>query len=434
MKTLKTISLEQLSQISIMIWIICQLLFIYFFWDAQQHSDQGGYIKIATECYEKGGWYPADYHLNAKYIWAPGFINYLILQLKLFGTLKINYFLNLLMNIGILWNIRNIARHWFDERTVYISTILFCIVYSNYMIVLLAGTEVPFLFLAISAISLSLSKNIKSLFLAGCFLAIANWIRPLSLIFVLTIIVFLYFNKSKLRHYLSFVLPMIAIIVVIGCATKKNFGYFVFQSTTTGVNLIMTANDKAYGGVSTSLYNDTTSTCYVANSKNLTFKEKDSIRTKRALEWIKKHPLKYGFMFILKIGGLFIEDSWVERPILGGDSFVDNTYHGNTDKRNRFSTILNMALKSLGYYFVLLLFFYSLYKNMKEILSNKGYLILLFTLGILITCIFAISPRYHYPIMFVTYIWGAYGLNNYINSKFIDNEKHNITASSSTVD
>ena len=118
-------------------------------------------MKMATECFEKGVWYPDVDSIYTSYIWAPGLINFFILQLKLFGTLKANFFLNLLMNVGILWNVWYLSNRFFSRRTAYIAVTLFCLMYSNVMVVLPAGTEVPFLFLSISALSLlSLSLSL----------------------------------------------------------------------------------------------------------------------------------------------------------------------------------------------------------------------------------------------------------------------------------
>ena len=92
------------------LWFLLQVVLIVVFWDVAQRSDQGLYIKMATENFEKGVWYPDVDSIYTSYIWAPGLINFFILQLKLFGTLKANFFLNLLMNVGILCNV------WYLDR------------------------------------------------------------------------------------------------------------------------------------------------------------------------------------------------------------------------------------------------------------------------------------------------------------------------------
>lgn len=148
---------KRVAIVAAALWLLLQIVLIVVFWDVAQRSDQGLYMKMATECFEKGVWYPDVDSIYTSYIWAPGLINFFILQLKLFGTLKANFFLNLLMNVGILWNVWYLSNRFFSRRTAYIAVTLFCLMYSNVMVVLPAGTEVPFLFLSISALSLSLS-------------------------------------------------------------------------------------------------------------------------------------------------------------------------------------------------------------------------------------------------------------------------------------
>lgn len=403
---------------SIVIWILIQIVLIVIYWDVSQRSDQGAYIRMATECYERGIWYPNVSDVYSKYIWAPGLINFFILQLKFFGTLKMNYVINLLMNIAILYNVWYLAKKFFSIRTAQIATIFFCLMHSNIMIVLPAGTEIPFLFLSISAFSLVTSKkNIGYIILASVMLTLANWIRPLVVAFLPVMLIFMLVKKYKIIHYASLLIPMVLLICVIGFATKQSLGYFNFQSTTSGFNLIMTANDKAYGGVSTSLAGDTTSTVYLKDESKYTFMEKDSIWKTRSIEWIKEHPIKFAGLYVVKLAGLHIEDSWSERPILGGDGFVDKAAHGKADKIAILKRIWNMFSKSIVYYIILLLSVIAIVKYRKELWSDKGYIILIWLLGTLITCIFSVSPRYHYPFMFALIIWAAYGVDKHMINK-----------------
>ena len=73
-----------------------------------------------------------------------------------------------------------------------------------------------------------------------------------------------------------------------------------------------------------------------------------------------------------------------------------------------------MLSKSIVYYVILYLSIISLFKYRKEILSDKGYIILICILGTLATCIFSVSPRYHYPFLFALTIWAAYGIDKFL--------------------
>lgn len=418
LKCLGEIDWGKVSKLLCLLWIVIQIVLIIIFWNVEQRRDQGVYMRMALDYYERGSWYPDTTEIYSSYIWAPGLINYFIFQLKLFGTLKVNYFLNLIMNVGILWNVWYLSNRFFSKRAAQIAVVFFCIMYSNIMVVLPAGTEIPFTFLSVSAFSLSLSnRNWRRLFMAGVLLALANWIRPLCIVFIPVILLYMYRKKSRVVNYVAILLPIILLTISFGCMAKKQMGYFIFQSTTSGVNLVMTANDKAYGGVATSLFGDSTTTCFIKNSKQYTFVEKDSIWKSRSIKWIKEHPFKYAGLYVAKFGGMYVEDSWAERPIIGGDGFVDKAAHGKADKMAIIKRIFNMVSKSIFYYFVLFIFLVSIIKYRKELLSDNGYILLILLLGTMVTCLLSVTPRYHYPFMFVIIIWAAYGIDKYFATK-----------------
>lgn len=399
-------------------WIIAQIIVILAFWDKPQGSDQGAYMQLAKDCYEAGEWYPMGEHVYASYIWAPGFINFLILQLKLFGTLNLNMVFNLLMNIGIVGQIYYLGKYFFNKRTAYISIIFWVLLYSNLMIVAPCGTEIPFLFLALSGFCLCLNQRIFTIFLAGILFGLANWIRPLSIIFLIPILIFMFWQRYRWKYFLALFSSLFLIIGAIGIISQERTGYFIFQSSTSGVNLIMTANDRAYGGVASSVFADSTNQAYIANIESYTFAQRDSIWKSRSIEWIKDNPLKYTFLYVKKLGGLYIEDSWADRPILGGDGFVDSfVVGGKVSKIDFVKRTGLMALKSLFYYIIMGFFIYSLIVHYKEKISIKVILLLILLLGTASSCLFAISPRYHYPFLFVITLWAAYGVDYYLKAK-----------------
>ena len=411
----KISSENRLFQIAIgvsIIWVIAQIILIIYFWGVPQGSDMGTYIKIAQDCFEMGEWYPTTHNIYSQYIWAPGFVNYLILQLKIFGTVNLNSIFNLLMNIIILYEVYLLGKHFFSNTIALLAVILFCLLYSNTMVVLSAGTELPFLFLSLSGLCLvffSKSKIVNFIF-AGILFALANWIRPLVIIFVIAALTYMFLKKQNILSYLSLLLSIIIIVLIIGFSTYNKIGYFVYQSTTSGVNLIMTANDKAYGGVMSHVFKDSTSTMYINEVEKLTFIERDSIYKSRAIEWIKENPVRFAFLYVKKIAGLYIEDSWADRPILGGDGFIGKYATGEISKSEFILRAFHMLLGSIAYYIVIILFIISLWINRRKLLSERSIVLLIFILGTAITILFAVTPRYHHPFMFVMVLYAAWGL------------------------
>ena len=196
LKWLDRIEWGKLAKITVGLWILIQVVLIIVFWNVDQRSDQGLYLDMANDYFSRGSWYPDIKELYSTYIWAPGSINMFIADLLLFGSLKDNYFINLILNICIFGNVLFLAKRFFSKRTAYIAVIMFCFTYSNIMVVLPAGTEIPFLALAITAFSLCLSnKSIRNLIIAGILLALANWIRPLVITFISVISLYMFLTK-----------------------------------------------------------------------------------------------------------------------------------------------------------------------------------------------------------------------------------------------
>ncbi|MDR0603902.1 MAG: glycosyltransferase family 39 protein [Bacteroidales bacterium] len=398
------------------VWVVGQMALIVYFWDKPQGSDQGAYMKMAKQCFEAGEWYPGDSHLYESFIWAPGFINYLILQLHLFGTLKANLFFNLFMNIAIVAEIYYLGNRFFSKKTAQLAVIIWCFLYSNMMAVIPAGTEIPFLFSALTAFCLCLHPRILFLSIAGLLFTLANWVRPLAVIFLAGAIVYMLWKKYAPVHYLSLLLPLLLLVFLIGKTAERRTGYFIYQSTTSGINLIMTANDKAYGGIATSLINDSTSAVFIDDREGLTFFQKDSVWKARSIQWIKAHPARYGMLYVKKLAGLYVEDSWSDRPILGGDGFVDSyVVAGKVGKSAFIARAVQMGLKSLTYYFALVACCYGVITSLrrKTLLSGKGILLFILLAGTLVTCIFCVSPRYHYPYLFVVILFAASGVETF---------------------
>lgn len=204
---------------------------------------------------------------------------------------------------------------------------------------------------------------------------------------------------------------------LIGAASYKSANRVILQSSTSGVNLAYTSNDKAYGGVASSLLSDTTNLCYIKNANSYTYAQKDSIWKARSIEWIKDHPVKFAGLYAIKIPGLFAEDTWPDRAVLPGAGFIDKFAHGQISLPEFIGRVLLLVSKSIVFYMICIVFLIGLWTKRKEILSSKGVILIPVILGIAITCIFSVSPRYHYPFLFAMVIWAAYAFDCYLRKK-----------------
>lgn len=411
-------SIKNLFFASVFLCVAIQVILLCIFVNHKQLSDYGEYITLAQDCIARGNWYPDSANMHDSYIFAPGLINYFILQMKLFGTMSVNLWLNLMLNLGIIYFVYGISNKLFNKTTAYISVIAYSLLYSTWWVVIPAGTEVPFLFLSLLGLwAVVNQKNIGYIFLAGVAFGLANWIRPLVVIFLITALVMMYMNKVKISKYISLTIGFVLVLGLIGAASYKSANRVILQSSTSGVNLAYTSNDKAYGGVASSLLSDTTNLCYIKNANSYTYAQKDSIWKARSIEWIKDHPVKFAGLYAIKIPGLFAEDTWPDRAVLPGAGFIDKFAHGQITLPEFIGRVLLLVSKSIVFYIICIVFLIGLWTKRKEILSSKGVILIPVILGIAITCIFSVSPRYHYPFLFAMVIWAAYAFECYLSKK-----------------
>lgn len=397
--------------------ILLQVFVVFHYWGAPQYSDVPEYIRIAESCYRDGDWYPQVDH-SYFYIWNFGFVNFLILQLRLFKTVCLNSVFNLFFSIIIYFEIYHIAKRLFDRQVARLAVILYSLIYSNVMIVGTGMTELPFLFCGLSAICLSLDGKWYGYLFSGLLLAVANTIRPTAILFLAMIVPLMILRKRKLPSYCWLFGAIIFFVVGTGLINRERTGYFVFQATTFGDNLIQTANDMANGMDVSDLRNDGNSVLSIEKSQDVSVKEKDSVLRSQAFEWIKENPKRAALLYVKKIPLLFAEDSWPfgvlnEKPTFGFQMATST----ESMKSYVFREILERGIRSIGYYFVLALFCYSLVKNRKELLSEKGVVVLYVVVSTLLLCVCKVSSRFHYPIVFAISIWAAFGLDFLIRGK-----------------
>lgn len=403
-----------MKKLRIVTYIICgiclliQSILIICFWEMEQISDCSAYYNYAWDCFLNEEFYPMHEHLYSSFLFAPGFVNFLILQLKVFGTLKFNAILNLLMSWGIAAELFYIGKKIFNEKTAYLSVICYSCLYSTWMYVLPMGTEIPFLFLMLSALCLCLRPRFFYVILAGSCLAIGNWMRPLAIVFIPSILIFMYIYRSSWKHYACLFISIATCILFIGCWSYNKIGYFTFQSSTSGYNLLATANDKATGGYLYFKEHD------LENEDKIPFPQKDLIWKERAIEWIKQHPSKYIQLYLFKIAGLYSHDVGVEMFIWNNTA----SYSGMQLQGKSYAPFFVIkALKSAVYYLIMIAFGVTLIKKRRDIFSRKGIPLLILLLGTLVTCLFSIVIRYHYPFLGVIILWAAYGMASFIEKK-----------------
>ena len=123
-----------------------------------------------------------------------------------------------------------------------------------------------------------------------------------------------------------------------------------------------------------------------------------------------------------KLAALYCEDTWTERvkPDMGFRVVLSKV---QDNRLKLMELIVSLALKSIAYYTVLLLFLYYIWTNRRDLLRERNVYLLIPALGTAVTVLFVITSRYHYPYLFVITIYAAAGLDTLIQNKLRKNSR-----------
>lgn len=299
------------------IWFLFQFVYCTLFSYTELVSDPGFYVYYAEECASRNTMFPDYEYYHNEYIFSPGYINLLILWIKIWGNVELIPYFNILCNLAIVILLYKISLMIFKNKKLTNAVLLvFMILPSNSTIVLHAFTELPFELLTMLALYLILKsrKQILLFILCGVLLALSQWIRPLAVAWLLACIIYMFITRRRMQIiYLCLGYAFTAGVIAV--ATHRNFPDYICQPVTGGVNFIMGANDKATGqycgeariekdglGYLPGLRDSTQKTrvrayidqdyCYKYSDK-YTYKECDSIFKARAIDWILDNPWKW---------------------------------------------------------------------------------------------------------------------------------------------
>ena len=371
------------------------------------HDDAYRYEQLAKGCIAENTWYPGSHNMHDLFIFGPAHVNLLIVIHSLFDSFYPIRFINLILNILLVIEIFILARRIFNEKTAYLSAILYMLIYSNVFVPIAILTDLPYVFLSLTALLLCTEKKILPIVIAGVLIALANWFRPLAVVFLVTILFYFVIKKRKPVYYAALLFPLMLTVVLIGENAKSRTGHFIYQSVTGGVNLAMCCFDDANGLVNLSGFYDSTN--YIClKPDTYTFIERDRLLKDASIKWIKENPKKYAVQLPVKLLALYCEDTWSERvkPDMGFRVVLSKA---KEDRGFLTELIITLVLKSLVYYVILFFFFYYLWKNRRNLFRWKNVFLLIPLLGTAITLIFAITSRYHYPYLFMITIYAAAG-------------------------
>ena len=304
--------LRKIAFVTFAISIVLEIIYVFSYPVDQISQDAGTYVQMATSAVEKGwNYYPNPTWIHFECCAAPGWINQMILLLRLGLGLRGCQLLNVLFNLGIGILSFRLAKKWFGEKIACISLILFSIYPTWILSARILNTEIPYIFYLMLGLYLALKDKWVYIVLGGVSIAMANWIRPFLPIFlVMFFIIFAYKYKKQWRPYVQFLSGLAASIILIGCMTYHSIGRFEYQSLTQGTNALMCAWDGATGSADFCIF-DKDGVGYLDYSEhNYTYWERNQIFLDRAKEWVMAHPWQWISLFPKKFLISYRSDSF----------------------------------------------------------------------------------------------------------------------------
>lgn len=390
----KTRWLRYAAVASVAIWMIGQIVMVICFWDRPQVSDANNYATFAREAVEAGCWYPTV-HIFTTDMWVAntGYINFLVANLRIFGTLTFVGIEQIGLNILLLWSLWKLAGKFGGKDAALATVTVFCLLPSNAMHVPTWMSDLMFCSLMLWSCTL-MRRSVWWLLLAGAVMSVANWVRPTALVFIPSLILYGLYVKAPVKDWISYATGAAIVTCAVTALVYSSCGYPLSGSTTKGTNMMMGCWDGADGGYDASVFSEG-NPGYISPELHYNVLQTDSCLTHRSVEWIMDNPVRFLTLAPVKMGRLWGADCYADKMLVPKD--------------RQLSTPMR-TVWSVTYYVALLLVPVGLWKMRKRLWGLAGILFLPVIAGSGMHLLMYGGLRYHYPMMPSVIFFAAIGL------------------------
>lgn len=310
------------------------------------YPDSEGYIYLAKECIEAGKAYPVDLH-HIPFIWNIGAINAVYVSLKLFGSIAPLLVLYSLLKGITAWLLFRVCLELCSRRTADIFLLLYLLYPSNYGEGTSVNSELPFVFFIV--LGLWLVVCWRRWFAGAAMMGVANWFRPMGLVFLLATFVYAIIKEKRRKAAALAFCGYLGMIVLIGGTTYLSKGHFTYQAKTGWMALLQYSTDEAGSGGELNTVPETMD----ADTRNEVWRS-------RCLHWIAAHPAEYLRQMPKKLVNTYATDNTLmcafltgkaSRPYLYSELSMNTLLHDFP----RLSPVQWFTVYNLLYYYALLL-------------------------------------------------------------------------------
>jgi hypothetical protein len=290
--------------------------------------------------------------------------------------------------------------------------VLFIIYPRNYALNLDLYSDLLSAALAYLAIFLFLKRKYSLAVLSGLVMALANFVRPEGLIFILPLLIYSIIKRIQPIRVIIFCSALLAGILLVGLFNYSNSGHFLSQSVTGGYNLLVGANPDANGkGEAYQIVLQPGKIGYISHRSQVSYIEKDRYWQRQAVDWIVHHPLEYSFLFIKKIYYAYYLDSWGINKLVN-TNLESGRIHELAPSR-RFFWLFVQILNQLVYMGIILLAILSFRDLKRKKEAWLFYLIIVF--GSVFIGLLVGDTRMKYPLMPAFLVLASYSTGSMLD-------------------
>jgi Ca2+/Na+ antiporter len=334
---------RQLTYILIAVFTLLQLVILAIF-GYTPYPDSDGYQLLAQEAIEYGEPYPVSSLINDyPFLWNIGPINMTAASLALCHSITPLLVIYALMKGTTAWLFYAVTSKICGARTAFIALIIYIVYPANYGESTSLLSELPFMFFIMLGVYLSIVRN-HSL-LGGMMLAIANWFRPMAIVFLLAMIIYFLFKwRKSLKLFIGYAVT----IMIIGCTSMWRTGLFLYQAKTGWMALTDYSTNHSQQSME------------VRDNRDWNVSQKDSAWRSLFIDWLKDHPTEYIKQMPAKLVNTYISDNVNMCTFIPNKEEKEYMYEEvsmQTLIKNfpMFSTVQWLTIVNLAIYFLILI-------------------------------------------------------------------------------
>lgn len=287
----------------ISLYTLFQLICLFIF-DYTPYPDSNGYISLAKECVEYNTFYPRNLK-DIYFLWNIGAINAVVISLKLFNSI-----LPLLISYSIIQGLEaylifKIAQKLFNHKIAFITLCLFILYPANYGTGTSVLSETPFIFFSLLGVHQSLKHNYIT---SGICFAIANYFRPMVIIYIAAILIYFIIKKLKLLNYFKLAVGFYIITICIGLINVQYKGKYFTQGAMGWMGLMQYSWDHDSNNKEDFILFEDKDPNNI-NNKFYDCLQRDSVWRSHFIKWLSQNKMEYIKQMPEKLIRTYISDN-----------------------------------------------------------------------------------------------------------------------------